>query len=242
LSKHGILSDLLVIDLTTNIAGPFTTHILSSLGASVLKVERVAGGDDARMMFPTFGDKSAYFSLLNSSKKSIALDIRTPEGSAILRRLISRADVLVENFRPQVSRRLGLSWTEVKKMNEGIIHVSISAYGQRGPERDRSGYDALLQARTGIMSVTGNAGEPPVRVGVSILDLSAGLWAALGTRCPDREEEDGQRHVGDDLALRRWNLVLWLSPRIQTVDGKQASAQGDRSFRVQPLRSLRDKG
>ena len=176
--NRGPLKDLTVVDLSTNISGPYTTHILSSLGARVWKVER-PGGDDTRQMTPLVKSQSAYFTVINPYKQSIALDLKSKGGQKIIRRLITHADVFVENFRPTVAEKLGLGWTSVHRMNPKLIYASISAYGQKGPDRLRPGYDALLQARTGLLSVTGYENQPPIRVGVSILDLSSGLWAAL---------------------------------------------------------------
>ncbi len=176
--NRGPLKDLTIVDLSTNISGPYTTHILSSLGARVWKVERPEG-DDTRQMAPLVKGQSAYFTVINPYKQSIALDLKSEGGQKIIRRLITHADVFVENFRPTVAEKLGLGWTAVHRMNPKLIYASISAYGQKGPDRLRPGYDALLQARTGLLSVTGYANQPPIRVGVSILDLSSGFWAAL---------------------------------------------------------------
>jgi crotonobetainyl-CoA:carnitine CoA-transferase CaiB-like acyl-CoA transferase len=172
------LKGLTVLDLTTNISGPYTTHILSSLGAKVWKVERPEG-DDTRRMAPLVKDQSAYFTVINPFKHSIALDLKSQGGQNIINRLITHADVFVENFRPTVAEKLGLGWKRVHTINPKLIYASISAYGQMGPDRLLPGYDALLQARTGLLSVTGRENQPPVRVGVSILDQSSGFWAAL---------------------------------------------------------------
>lgn len=191
-----MLQGLTVLDLTTNISGPYATHVLSCLGAEVWKVERPDGGDDTRGMYPIVNGISAYFSVMNASKKSIAIDLGQTEGKKVLARLMKRTDVLVENFRPTTAKRLGLSWDRVRKMNPHIVHSSISGFGDTGPDRDRAGFDAVLQARTGIISVTGSPDMPPVRVGVSILDLTSGIWAALGVLAAIHERDKtgkGQR-------------------------------------------------
>ena len=189
MSSKPILQGLIVVDLTTNISGPYTTYILSSLGAEVWKVERPIGGDDARGMSPVVGGTSAYFSVINASKKSIVVDLGTRRGREVLGRLLERADILVDNFRPPTTEKLGLSWGKVRRRNPHIVYSSISGFGDAGPDRDRTGFDAVLQARTGIVSVTGNPGSPPIRVGVSILDLTSGIWAALGILAALRERD-----------------------------------------------------
>jgi len=185
-----------VLDLTTNISGPFATQILCDLGATIWKVERPDGGDDARQMSPVVGGQSAYFTAINLSKKSIALNLKAEGGKEVLRLLVSKADVIIENFRTGVADRLGLSWKAVSLANPRAIFVSISGYGQSGADSSRAGYDALLQARTGLMAVTGRRGEAPVRIGVSIIDMSSGMWAALAvvTALYERERTGkGQR-------------------------------------------------
>ena len=176
----GPLEGLKVLDLTTNVSGPLATQVLSGLGATVWKVERPDGGDDARQMSPVVGGESAYFLAINASKKSIALDLRKPGAKEVVRKLVERADILVENYRPRTAERLGVGWRRVHAMNPRLVYASISGYGGKGPDGLRAGYDGLLQARTGLLSVTGPPGGPPVRIGVSILDAGSGVWASLG--------------------------------------------------------------
>ena len=178
--REGPLGGITVLDLTTNIAGPFATQILSDLGATIWKVERPDGGDDARQMSPVVDGQSAYFTAINLGKKSIALNLKADRSKEVLGRLVSEADVVIENFRTGVADRLGISWKAVHKTNARAVFASISGYGEAGAESGRAGYDALLQARTGLIAVTGRQGEAPVRIGVSILDMSSGIWAALG--------------------------------------------------------------
>jgi crotonobetainyl-CoA:carnitine CoA-transferase CaiB-like acyl-CoA transferase len=195
------LENILVLDLTTNIAGPFATQVLSDLGATIWKVERPNGGDDARQMSPVVEGQSAYFTAINLNKKSIALDLKAEGSEEVLRRLVSKADVVIENFRTGVAARLGLRWEAISKTNKRAIFASISGYGEAGPESSRAGYDALLQARTGLMAVTGRQGEAPVRIGVSILDMSSGIWAALAivTALYERERTGLGRRVRTSL-------------------------------------------
>jgi len=174
----GPLTGVRVIDLTSNVAAPFGSAILADLGADVIHVE-APKGDDCRRMAPSFGQGSAYFSVVNRNKSGMTLDIRILEDRRTLDELINRADVFVTNLRPGKLEALGLDATSLRHGHPRLIHASLSAYGQSGPERDKPGYDAVLQARTGIASVTGEADGPPVRAGVSILDVGAGTWLAL---------------------------------------------------------------
>ena len=175
------LADLLVLDLTRILSGPFATMTLADLGADVIKIEQPGSGDDTRQWGPPFqGDQAAYFLAVNRNKRSLAVDLKSPQGRALVRQLALKSDVVVENFRPGTAARLGLGYEELSRENPGLIYASISGYGQTGPDSLRPGYDAIAQARSGIMSVTGEADGPPVRVGVSSADLVAGMWATIG--------------------------------------------------------------
>lgn len=222
----GPLRNLTVVDVTTNISGPYTTHILSNLGARVWKVERPEG-DDTRQMAPLVKGQSAYFTLINPFKHSIALDLKNKSGQKVIRRLITHADVFVENFRPTVAEKLGLGWKYVHRLNPQLIYASISAYGPKGPDRLLPGYDALVQARTGLLSVTGYANQPPVRVGVSILDLSSGLWAALGifVALYERENTGKGQHVSTSL-FETGVFFMGYHLAYQQLTGKNPVPQG----------------
>ena len=174
------LAGIRVLDLSWNIAGPAATAILADLGAEVWKVERPDQGDDARRMAPLLQSQGAYFWAINRNKRSIGIDLGKPEGRALVLRLAAQCDVCVENFRAGKAAALGLGPDDLRRVRPDLIYCSLSAYGDRGPEREKSGYDAVLQARTGIMSITGPEQGPPVRAGVSILDLGSAMWAALG--------------------------------------------------------------
>ena len=169
-----------MLDLSTIVAGPTTSMILADLGADVIKVERPGRGEDGRLMGPHRGPWGAYFTALNRGKRSIAIDIRSSAGREAVLRIAATCDVFLENFRGGKSAEFGLDETAVRTQKPDIIYASLSAYGAGGPDYTRPGYDAVLQARTGIMGITGNEGEPPVRAGVSILDMGTGVWAALG--------------------------------------------------------------
>ncbi len=176
-----ILSGLRVIDLTQNVAGPFCTQILGDMGAEVIKIERPGSGDDIRLwMPPAIGGESSTFLALNRNKKSVCVDVSTAEGSALVRKLATTADVFVHSMRPGSAEARGLGYDDLAALNPKLVYCAISAFGEIGPLAALPGYDPLMQAFTGIMSVTGNEGEPPVRVSVSLIDLGTGLWSALG--------------------------------------------------------------
>jgi crotonobetainyl-CoA:carnitine CoA-transferase CaiB-like acyl-CoA transferase len=177
--KQGPLSGIRVLDLTGNISGPSATAILADLGADVIKIERPSGGDDARKMGPFLQGESAYFLAINRNKRSVAIDIRREEGQKLVRRLAGHVDVLVENFRRGVLAKYGLDAQTLCALHPRLIYCSLSAYGDDGPDAAKPGYDAVLQARTGIMSVTGSRAEEPVRAGVSILDAGSGMWSVI---------------------------------------------------------------
>ena len=175
-----VLAGVRVLDLSTIVAGPAAGMILSDLGADVIKVERIGRGEDARGMGPHRGPWGAYFVALNRGKRSIAIDITKPEGREAVLRLASSCDVFLENFRGGKAAALGLDEAAIRARRPDVIYASLSAYGPRGPDYTKPGYDAVLQARTGIMSVTGSSRDTPVRAGVSILDMGTGVWMALG--------------------------------------------------------------
>ncbi len=174
------LAGLRVLDLTIFLSGPFGTQILGDLGAEIIKLES-PDGDPTRHLPPYFvGDDSAYYLSINRNKRSIALDLKNPEGRALARRLALSCDVIVENFRPGVIDRLGLSYDDLKSEKPGLIWCSISGFGQDGPYRDRPAYDMIVQALSGGMSMTGEPNGPPVRAGIPIGDLAAGMYGVIG--------------------------------------------------------------
>lgn len=173
------LEGIRVVDLTSNVAAPYASAILADLGADVTHVEG-PNGDDCRRMAPTMEASSAYFEVVNRNKDGNVLDIRREADHSRLMSMVSAADVFVTNLRPGKLERLKLDAAHLCAQFPRLIHASLSAYGTSGEERDKPGYDAVLQARTGIASVTGTPDGPPVRAGVSILDVGAGTWLALG--------------------------------------------------------------
>jgi len=172
------LDDVTVLDFTRVLAGPYCTMQLGDLGARVLKIEQPGRGDDTRAWGPPFvNGESAYFLSVNRNKKSVALDLKDPRTRPVLSALIARADVLVENFRPGTMERLGLGYEAVSEASPRLIYCSISGFGQTGPRRLEPGYDAMMQAEGGLMSITGAEDGPPFRLGVAIGDIATGMFA-----------------------------------------------------------------
>lgn len=175
------LEGIVVLDLSRVLAGPFCSMILADLGAEVIKVEEPGRGDETRSWGPPFaGSESAYYLSINRNKKSIAVDLKREEGRRIIYALAKRADVALENFRPGVVKRLGVDYQTLKALNPRLVYCSISGFGQEGPYRDLPAYDIILQGMGGIMGITGEKGRSPVKVGIPLSDLAAGLQAALG--------------------------------------------------------------
>ena len=177
----GPLAGLTIVDLTRVLSGPYCTMLLADMGARVIKIEQPGRGDDTRAWGPPFvGEESAYFLSINRNKESVTLDFKATAGRRILNQLISTADVVVENFRPGVMTRLGLDYAALSERYPRLVFCSISGFGQDGPRRDHAGYDAVIQAEGGLMSVTGDADGRAFRVGVAVTDMVAGLLAAQG--------------------------------------------------------------
>src|SRR5262245_27597785 len=175
------LAGVTVLDLSRVLAGPYCTMLAADMGARVIKIEHPVRGDDTRAWGPPFQHgESAYYLSVNRNKESVALDFKTAEGRRMLDELIARADVLVENFRPGTLEAIGLDYATLHALHPRLIYVSISGFGQTGPRSDEAGYDAIAQAEGGLMSITGTADGPPVRLGVAIADLTAGMYAFQG--------------------------------------------------------------
>ncbi|MEP4486477.1 MAG: CaiB/BaiF CoA-transferase family protein [Halioglobus sp.] len=209
----GALSHIRVLDLSRVLAGPWASQILADLGAEVIKVERPEHGDDTRAWGPPFmsdsngepTSESAYYLCTNRGKQSVAIDMKTPEGQEIIRQLAADSDILIENFKVGGAASFGLDYPSLAELNSRLVYCSITGFGQNGPLKDRPGYDFLVQAMGGLMSVTGEKdGEPgagPQKVGVALTDIMTGLYAAIGilAALAEREQSGLGQHV--DLAL-----------------------------------------
>jgi CoA:oxalate CoA-transferase len=176
----GPLNGVTVVDLTRVLAGPYCTMILADLGAEVIKVETPDGGDDSRSFMPIVSGRSAYFMSINRGKKSVALNLKNADDRAHFEKLLERADVLVENFRGGTMEKLGYGWDTLHARFPRLIYAAVSGFGHTGPYAKKAAYDMIVQAMSGVMSITGTPGGPPVRVGVSIGDITAGLFCAIG--------------------------------------------------------------
>jgi crotonobetainyl-CoA:carnitine CoA-transferase CaiB-like acyl-CoA transferase len=174
---QGALKGMRILDASQIMAGPFCTMTLADMGAEVIKIEKINGGDDSRQMGPFVNGESTCFFQINRNKKSMALNLKDEQGKGIFYELIKDFDIFVENFRPGVTKSLGIDYETVKKYNPSIIYCSVSGYGQWGPHAHKGGFDLIAQGATGIMSMTGEAGKRPMKTGIAIYDIGAGLTA-----------------------------------------------------------------
>ncbi|MBD1380926.1 CaiB/BaiF CoA transferase family protein [Metabacillus arenae] len=174
----GPLKGVKVLDASQIMAGPYCTMVLADLGAEVIKIEKVNGGDDSRQMGPYVNGESTCFFQINRNKKSVALNLKTEEGKKIFNELAKEADIMVENYRPGVTKSLGIDYESMNQLNEGMIYCSISGFGQTGPYSHKGGFDLVAQGMTGLMSMTGLPGERPLKSGVAVYDIGAGITAA----------------------------------------------------------------
>jgi crotonobetainyl-CoA:carnitine CoA-transferase CaiB-like acyl-CoA transferase len=196
----GPLEGLKVIDLSHIMAGPACSMLLADMGADVIKVEKMPGGDDARRMVPpTVADESAAFLILNRNKRGIALNLKTEEGRAVLTRLLKNADVLIENYRRGTMEKMGFGYDALQALNPKLIYCSISGFGRTGPYADRGGFDLVAQGMTGLMSITGERpGGPPMKAGAPVTDITAGILACVGVLAAlHARESTGQGQVVD---------------------------------------------
>jgi crotonobetainyl-CoA:carnitine CoA-transferase CaiB-like acyl-CoA transferase len=206
---NSTLSGLTVLDLSTNIAGPFAAMILGDMGADVIKIERPPHGDDTRALPPQVDGQATVFMAVNRGKRSLLLDTRLPEGREALLRLVETADVVIASFPPGLGEKLGITFEALKARNPRILMASISAFGDGPIGRTMPGYDALVQAVSGMMSFTGSPGTPTVRLAPSVLDLTTGMWAAMGLLAAllRRNAGGGAEHVRPSLIDSAFTLM-----------------------------------
>ncbi len=234
----GPLAGLLVVDFSRVLAGPFATMMLADLGARVVKVERPGTGDDSRAYGPFLEGRSLYFARVNRGKESAALDLKDPADLAVARGLARRADVLVENYRPAVMARLGLGPQELLEESPGLVYCSVSGFGHTGPWAQRPAYDAVVQAMSGVMALTGAPGGPAVKPGVPIADLSAGLYAFGGITSALLGRATTGRGTHLDVALYDATVSLLESPALSYLaSGVEPSALGNAHSSIAPFNS-----
>jgi CoA:oxalate CoA-transferase len=223
------LDGLRVIDLSRVLSGPFCTALLADLGAEVIKIESPEGGDDSRRFGPFVKGESVYFSLINRNKKSVTLNLREPRAQALLRELTRDADAVVENFRPGVAKRLGCDYATLARANSRLVYLSITGFGQTGPKAAWPAYDLIIQAMSGVMSITGQPDGPPTALGESLADLWTGLfgsWAILAALTARERTGRGERI---DLAMFDSMLALQLTGLAQLeASGRAPSRIGNR--------------
>ena len=197
MNKIGPLSGLLVLDLTRVLVGPYCTMVLSDLGARVIKVEAPEVGDDSRSFGPFINDQSAYFMSLNRGKESIALNLKNENDKVIFEKILSKADILVENFKPGTLERWGFGYKDISKKYPKLIYASASGFGQTGPFKSLPAYDMVVQGMGGLMSVTGHPNSEPTRVGTSIGDITAGLFTSIAINAAlyDRNKTGKGMHI-----------------------------------------------
>lgn len=209
----GALDGVKVLDLSRVLAGPWATQILGDLGAEVIKVERPGVGDDTRAWGPPSTDVgkdsfSAYYLTCNRNKKSIAIDMSTPEGAALIRKMASEVDILVENFKTGDLARYGLDYASLREINPGLVYCSITGFGQTGPYAKRGGYDFLVQGMGGLMGITGEHGGSPVKVGVAVIDLFTGLYAVISIQAALRHRDATGQGQYIDCALLDTSVAI----------------------------------
>ena len=236
----GPLAGTTVVDLTRALAGPYATLMLADAGAEVIKVERPGKGDDTRGWGPPFvgepdAEESTYFLSVNRTKKSVILDFKDEDNLEKLKGLIRRADVLVENFRPGVMDRMGLGWDELEEMNPRLVYLSITGFGEGGPDGHRPGFDQIAQGEGGLMSFTGPVGGPPTKVGVPIADMLSGMFGAFGVAAALAERERsgiGQKVtsslLGGIVGIQAFQGTRWL------IAGEVPEPEGNRHPTIAP--------
>jgi formyl-CoA transferase/CoA:oxalate CoA-transferase len=234
------LDGITILDLTRVLSGPYCTMLLADMGARVIKIEQPNGGDDTRGWGPPFvHGESTYFLSINRNKESVTLDFKKPEGRAILDKLVARADVVVENFRPGVLKKLGLDYESLAGAHPRLIHCSISGFGQNGPRSQEPGYDAVIQAEGGLMSITGAADGPPYRVGVAVADIVSGIFAAHGIALAlFARERTGRGQRVDIGMLDSIVAVLTYQAGIYFATGDAPGRLGNRHPNIVPYESF----
>lgn len=234
--NNGPLKGVLVLDLTRAIAGPYATLLLCDLGATVIKIEIPGSGDAARYVPPYQGDIPAYFLNINRGKQSLTLNLKTEDGKHILLSLVKRADILVENFRPGIMAKMGLSYERLQKENPRLIYGCLSGFGQTGPYSSKPAFDLVAQAMGGTMSVTGEENGEPVKVGAFIGDLTASLYLIIGVLAALRDRDRSGKGQMVDVAMLDAQVAICLNPISEYLaTGEIPRPSGTRAFQATPF-------
>lgn len=229
-----------VLDMSRILAGPFCAMVLGDLGAEVIKVERPGTGDDTRAWGPPFaGGESAYYLCANRNKKSLTVNLKSPQGQGVIRRLATVSDVLIENYKVGELAQLGLGYADLEQLNPGLVFCSITGYGQTGPDKDLPGYDFIIQGRGGVMSITGEPEGEPMKVGVAIADVTAGLYAANAIQAALLARSRTGQGQAIDISLLD-TQVTWLANVASNylVSGKRPGRLGNGHPTIVPYQSF----
>lgn len=236
----GPLKGIKVVDLTRVLAGPFCTMMLADMGAEVIKIERPGSGDDSRAFGPHQKGESAYFMSINRGKKSLTLDLKADRGKDVLKRLIKNADVLVENFKPGVMKKLGLGYEALKEINPKLIYCASSGFGQTGPYSARPAYDLIIQGMGGLMSITGPDDSTPTKVGSSIADIFAGVFSTIGILgALHHRHQTGKGQMVDVAMLDCMVAILENAVARYTATGEDPVPIGNRHPSIAPFTSVK---
>ncbi|MDF1791566.1 MAG: CoA transferase [Thalassobaculaceae bacterium] len=241
-NKTGPLSGITVVDLSRILAGPYCTLMMAELGARVIKVETPGTGDDARHYGPFVNGKSAYFQSVNRGKQSIALNLKDDVDKAIFEKLLAKADVVVENFRPGTMEKLGYGWEDLHAKYPKLIYAAASGFGHSGPEMKRPAYDMVVQGMGGIMSITGHPGSPPTRIGTSIGDIGAGLFTAIGVMSALFDRAMTGKAAKVDIGMFDCQIALLENAAMRYfVTGKAPGPLGARHPSITPFQAFNTK-
>jgi CoA:oxalate CoA-transferase len=239
MAAPGPLSGITVVDLSRILAGPYCTFLMAELGARVIKVEPPGKGDDAREYGPFKNGVSTYFASINRGKESIALDLKAPADKRIFEALLAKADVIVENFRPGTMEKLGYGWETLHPRHPRLIYASASGFGHTGPFSNYPAYDMVVQGLGGIMSITGHPGQPPVRIGMSIGDIGAGLYTAVAVHAALLHRERTGEATKVDVAMFDCQLALLENAIMRyTVTGEIPGPLGARHPSITPFEAM----
>ena len=242
MKNNGPLSGLLVLDLTRVLVGPYCTMILSDLGARVIKVEAPEVGDDSRNFGPFVEDQSAYFMSLNRNKESIALNLKNEKDKKIFEKILPKADILIENFKPGTLNKWGYGWENLKDKYPKLIYASASGFGQTGPLKGLPAYDMVVQGMGGLMSVTGQPDSEPTRVGTSIGDITAGLFTAIGINAALYDRQKTGRGMYIDVAMLDCQIaILENAVARYLTKGEIPKPMGSRHPSISPFEAFKTK-
>ncbi|MCK5051641.1 MAG: CoA transferase [Candidatus Cloacimonetes bacterium] len=236
------LEGIKILDLSRILAGPYATMLLRELGAEIIKVERPGNGDDARYYGPFKNGQSVYFISINRGKKSITINLKSPEGIKIIKEMVTEFDILIENFRPGTMERLGIGYDVLKEINPKLIYAATSGFGHTGPESHKPAYDMLVQAMGGMISITGWEDMPPTRVGMSIGDIGTALFTSIGINAALYQREKTGVGQKVDIAMLDCQIALLENALVRyQVDGKPPQPVGNRHPTITPFQAFKAK-